>query len=139
MVKQCAENGIINLVISNSGPEHLNRALSSLGIAKYVQTAGQDLTGNKITSEHLSSILKEINLSWDECVTIQSTPAGIAAANSLSMRCIAVPGIHSRSDLGDSDLLVDSLEYLTPLNLEHTSRVFIPQPPLSVRKWVLGT
>jgi HAD superfamily hydrolase (TIGR01509 family) len=45
----------------------------------------------------------------DECVVIEDAPAGLAAAKSAGMRAIGVTTTRPAVDLGDADLVVDSL------------------------------
>jgi beta-phosphoglucomutase-like phosphatase (HAD superfamily) len=80
--------------------------------------------------------VKKFHLAAEECVTVQSTPEEITAANRLQLRCIAVSGRHTRKELMNSDLIVDSLTNLTPVNLEHLTEAYLPEPALNRRKYL---
>jgi HAD superfamily hydrolase (TIGR01509 family) len=56
-------------------------------------------------------------LSAADCVAIEDSPRGIAAAHAAGMRCIAVATSHERSVLGAADAIIEHLSQLRPEDL----------------------
>jgi len=54
-----------------------------------------------------------LGIALKQCVVVEDAIAGVAAAKSAGMKCIAVSTTHPRSSLSAADIVVDSLDELT--------------------------
>jgi beta-phosphoglucomutase-like phosphatase (HAD superfamily) len=54
----------------------------------------------------------------EDCIVIEDAVAGVAACKCDGMKCIAVTNTNTRESLGKADLVVDSLEEVSPTGLK---------------------
>ncbi|MBW1771320.1 MAG: HAD family phosphatase, partial [Deltaproteobacteria bacterium] len=75
---------------------------------------GSELKYGKPDPEVFVKTINKIGLPPEKCIVIEDAPAGVTAAKAAGCGVIAVTGTLSREQLGDADLIVDSLRELTP-------------------------
>jgi beta-phosphoglucomutase len=70
-----------------------------------------DPEGYVIALDRMNNIvdLDLLPVNPSECLVIEDSPAGIAAARALGMRCVAVASSVPRSDLVEADMVVDEI------------------------------
>ena len=90
--------------------------LSELGIldAFDVIVAGEDVSVGKPAPDVFLVAARKLELSPDRCVVVEDAVPGVAAANAANIPVIAVTTSNPRYRLQHADLVVDSLEELTP-------------------------
>ena len=84
--------------------------------------------GLQMTEEVFVKTINKIGLPPEKCIVIEDAPAGVKAAKAAGCDVIAVTGSVSREQLGEADLIVDSLRDLNPAKCRElmglTSRKF---------------
>jgi beta-phosphoglucomutase-like phosphatase (HAD superfamily) len=61
---------------------------------------------------------KKLNVPPGDCVVMEDAIAGVAGARRAGTKCVGVTNSHTREDLKDADLIVDSLEKIGVGDLE---------------------
>ena len=105
------------IAIGSSAPrENVEVLLDKLPASKYVtaSTSGSELKYGKPDPEVFVKTINKIGLPPEKCIVIEDAPAGVTAAKAAGCGVIAVTGTLSREQLGEADLIVDSLRELTP-------------------------
>ncbi len=80
----------------------------------------KEIVGDEMVSQrkpHPETYLKAaeaIGFDPSECVAIEDSPTGVASAKAAGLTCVAVTYVHPKEDLQEADLIVDSLEEVTP-------------------------
>jgi beta-phosphoglucomutase family hydrolase len=116
--------GVLNLMLSlraagwtmavaSSTPiQNLELILGSLEIASLFDTlvADKDVTRGKPDPEGFLLAAQRLGAPPGSCVVIEDAVAGVTAAKSAGMKCIAVTNTHPVDRLREADMVVDSLE-----------------------------
>lgn len=84
----------------------------------HVTLSGRDVGLGKLHPEGYLRAAERLQVEPSSCVAIEDAPAGVEAAKRAGMRSIAVTGTHPREKLEGADLIVDSLEQVSPLVIE---------------------
>ncbi len=71
---------------------------------------GDDVTKKKPDPEIYLITAERLGVPPNECVVVEDAPAGVAAAKSAGMACVAVTSSVDREKLREADLVVDSLD-----------------------------
>jgi HAD superfamily hydrolase (TIGR01509 family) len=80
--------------------------------------AAEDVAAGKPAPDPFLRALERLNrrlprpLASGECVVVEDSPAGIAAARAAGMRCIAVTTSHGRAALAAADAVLDGVAHL---------------------------
>ncbi len=74
-----------------------------------VVVTGDDVTHKKPHPEIYLVTAEKLGLPPERCVVLEDAPAGVEAARSAGMHCIAVPSSVDAAQLAAADLVVDSL------------------------------
>jgi HAD superfamily hydrolase (TIGR01509 family) len=98
-------------VVTSTPRQNLDLVLAELRLADAFQAlvAEEDASRGKPDPEGFLAAARRLGVDPDRCVVIEDAPAGLAAAKAASMRAIGVTTTHPAADLGDADLVVDSL------------------------------
>lgn len=105
------------IAIGSSAPrENVQVLMDKMPASKYVtaSTSGSELKYGKPDPEVFVKTISKIELPPEQCIVIEDAPAGVTAARAAGCGVIAVTGTVSREQLGEADLVVDSLRELTP-------------------------
>ena len=106
--------------LASSAPiENVELILSSLGIDKYfdcIVTAG-DVRKGKPDPEGFLIAAYRLGVEPSQCLVIEDATAGVEAAKTAGMKCLAVTNTHPRETLAGADLTIDSLEKINSENL----------------------
>jgi beta-phosphoglucomutase family hydrolase len=105
------------LAVGSSGPrENIDAILSALGLAGHFPTivSAWDVQLGKPHPEVFLKAADRIAVEPGRCCVFEDVPAGIRAAKAAGMKCIAVTTTHPAASLAEADVVVDTLEGITP-------------------------
>lgn len=136
--------GRIKMALATMGPRKvIDRLLSEKRVEKYfdVVVTADEVSKPKPDPEVFLASATKLNLSPEECITIEDSMFGVKAAKAARMKCIAVPsGAYTEEELQNEkpDLLVDSLVEINKI-LDFIFKTHVHQTdPSSSRKTCLG-
>lgn len=105
------------LAVGSSGPrENIELILEALGIARHfgAVVSGWDVSRGKPDPEVFLKAAARIGVEPACCVVIEDVPAGVQAARSAGMKCIAVTTTRPAHELQSADRVVESLADVSP-------------------------
>ncbi len=110
---------------SSAPPENIRLVLDSLEINGFFQAIvyGREVTEGKPSPQVYLLAAKKLGVEPEHCVVIEDALAGVAGAKRAGMHCIAVTNTHSRENLSQADLVVDTLEEVTVKDIEELIEV----------------
>jgi beta-phosphoglucomutase family hydrolase len=111
----------VKMAIASSTPiENIRLIVGSLGIEKYFRAivTGHDVTEGKPSPQVFLLAAQRLGVDPKNCIVFEDAVAGVKAAKSAGMHCVAITSSHPREKLTQADLIVDSLEELTVKELE---------------------
>ncbi|HEX7475923.1 MAG TPA: HAD family phosphatase [Dehalococcoidales bacterium] len=108
------ENGIRAAIGSSAPLENIQAVLSGLGIGDYFQALvyGLEVQEGKPSPQVFQLAARKLGARPGNCIVIEDAIAGVKAAKSAGMHCIAVTNTHPAASLAEADLVVDSLELI---------------------------
>jgi len=114
------EQQVPKAIVTSTPRENLDMIVDSLGVRARFQAlvAEEDAAKGKPDPEGFLVAAARVGVEPVRCVVIEDAPAGLRAAKAGGMRAIGVTTTHPAADLGDADLVVESLA-------EETVRRFI--------------
>jgi beta-phosphoglucomutase family hydrolase len=112
LLRSLKAGGIKSAIASSAVPDNIELILGGLGIEDYFQTVvhGMEVKEGKPSPEIFQLAAKRLKVKPGNCVVMEDAIAGVAAARSAGMKCVAVTNSHPGEELKDADLVVDSLE-----------------------------
>lgn len=98
-------------IITSTPRANLDMIVDSLGIRARFQAlvAEEDAAKGKPDPEGFLVAAARVGVEPARCVVIEDAPAGLRAAKAGGMRAVGVTTTHPAADLGDADLVVESL------------------------------
>lgn len=98
-------------VCSATDKKNLELIMEKAGLTGIVDLylGKQDLEENKPAPDIYLKAAELLDVSPDECLVIEDSPPGITAAKSAGMFCIALTATYPRDELGNADLIVESI------------------------------
>ena len=84
---------------------------------------GREVAEGKPSPQIFSLAAKKLEADPKNCVVIEDSVAGVAAAKRAGMKCVAVTNSHPRDSLKEADLIIDTLEAVSVSDL---ARLFHP-------------
>jgi beta-phosphoglucomutase family hydrolase len=120
LIKALAEGGFKQALGSSAPIENIRLIIKSIGIADAFQAiaSGDEVTEGKPGPQGFLLAARKLAVEPRFCVVIEDAVAGVTAAKRAGMRCLAVTNTHPRESLAEADLVVDTLEEVTPSVLE---------------------
>lgn len=105
------EQQVPKAIVTSTPRENLDMIVDSLGIRARFQAlvAEEDAAKGKPDPEGFLVAAARVGVEATRCVVIEDAPAGLRAAKAGGMRAIGVTTTHPAADLGDTDLVVESL------------------------------
>lgn len=105
---------------SSSKMETINLIVKTLDLTKFFQTltSGDEVSQGKPAPDIFLLAAKRLGAAPNECLVIEDTDAGVKAAKSANMFCVAIPcqaTIHQKHE--NADLKLDSMQNLELENL----------------------
>ncbi|WP_086929740.1 HAD family hydrolase [Agarilytica rhodophyticola] len=111
-IEQCHKLGLRLAVATGAPRTTVQKSISKrdfFPLFSCVATS-DDVVHNKPAADVYLLALSSLMLKADECIAIEDSPTGIAAAKAAKLRCIAVQNHYSRQqDLSAADYIVDDL------------------------------
>lgn len=114
------EHGVRMAIASSTPIENVRLIVGSLSIEKYFQAVitDRDVTEGKPSPQVFLLAAERLGAEPKNCVVFEDAVAGVKAAKSAGMYCVAITSTHPREKLKQADLIVDTLEELTVKELE---------------------
>jgi beta-phosphoglucomutase family hydrolase len=115
LIKSLKKQGFSMAIASSAPTENIELVTGTLGIAGCFQAlvTGHDVTEGKPNPRVFLVAAQRLGVEPESCVVIEDAVAGVTAAKSAGMYCLAVTNTHSRQKLAEADLIVDTLETVT--------------------------
>jgi beta-phosphoglucomutase len=119
LLKILQENGISAAVASSAPLENVRLILDYLNIAGFFQAIvyGREVSEGKPSPEIFLRAAQKLGAKSENCIVIEDSIAGVTAAKSAGMFCIAVTNTHPAAKLSQADLIVDTLEKVTLVDI----------------------
>lgn len=120
LLKALDEGGISMAIASSTTIENIHLIVGSLGIADYFKAVitGHDVTEGKPSPQVFLLAAQRLGAEPKNCIVVEDAVAGVKAAKSAGMYCVAVSNSHPQEKLNEADLIVASLEMVTVKDLE---------------------
>jgi len=120
LLKALDEGGIRMAIASSTTIENIHLIVGSLGIADYFKAVvtGHDVTEGKPSPQVFLLAAQRLGAEPKKCIVVEDAVAGVKAAKSAGMYCVAVSNSHPQEKLNEADLIVASLEMVTVKDLE---------------------
>jgi beta-phosphoglucomutase len=111
--------GFLQAVASSAPPENIDALVDELKIRAYFGAliSGFDLPGKPDPAVFLKAA-RELQVPAERCLVIEDAVAGVRAAVSAGMKCVAVTTTNPADLLSDADIVVDHLKALKPEAIE---------------------
>ncbi len=105
------EQAVPKAIVTSAPRANLDMIVETLGIGRHFQAlvAEDDAARGKPDPEGFLVAASRAGIEPARCVVIEDAPAGLQAAKAGGMRAIGVTTTHPAPDLGDADLVVESL------------------------------
>jgi len=112
LIKSLNKNNIKTAIASSAVPENVEVIIRGLGIENCFQAIayGTEVAEGKPSPQIFQLAAKKLGARAGSCVVIEDAIAGVTAAKSAGMKCIAVTNSHPGKSLEKADLIVDTLE-----------------------------
>ena len=112
LIKLLGKNGIKTAIASSAPPENVDIIIKGLGIQDCFDAyaRGTEVAEGKPSPLVFLLAAEKLGVEPAKCLVIEDAIAGVAAAKSAGMKCIAVTNSHPRDKLKQADLVVDTLE-----------------------------
>ena len=110
------------IALASSAPmENIDFITRSLGINSIFQSiiTGHEVPRGKPSPDVFLLAAQRLGVKPANCIVIEDAVAGITAAKTAGMFCLAVTNTHPRASLSEADLIVDSLATIDVLDLEN--------------------
>ena len=114
-----------NMALASSAPtENIQLITQTLGINDCFHSivTGHEVAEGKPSPQIFLRAAKKLGVKPENCIVIEDSLAGVAAAKRARMYCLAVTNTHPRSSLSEADLIVDSLETVSVADVENLLR-----------------
>jgi beta-phosphoglucomutase family hydrolase len=111
LIKSLNKNHIKTAIASSAVAANIDVILRGLGIENVFQAIayGTEVAEGKPSPEIFQLAAQKLGVKPGNCVVIEDAIAGVAAAKSAGMKCVAVTNSHPGQSLKKADLIVDSL------------------------------
>ncbi|MFC1909565.1 beta-phosphoglucomutase family hydrolase [Chloroflexota bacterium] len=112
LMRLLADNGVKMAIASSAPPENIQLITHSLGIEDYFQAIvwGREVTEGKPSPQAFLLAASKLGIEPRNCLVLEDAVAGVTAAKSAGMKCLAVTNTHPKASLKEADLVVDKLE-----------------------------
>ena len=119
LIRALREHGVKMAIASSAPMENIQLIIRGLGIDDCFQAIvwGREVAEGKPSPEVFMLAARKLGVEPRDCIVIEDAVAGVAAAKSAAMKCLAVTNSHSRNSLQEADLIVDTLEAISVRHL----------------------
>jgi beta-phosphoglucomutase len=124
LLSQLHDRGIKMAIASSAVIENLRLIVGSLGIESYFEAiiTGREVTESKPSPQVFLLAAQRLGVEPANSIVFEDAVAGVKAAKSAGMHCVAITSTHSREKLAEADLIVDSLAEVSVKDLEKLVR-----------------
>jgi len=121
LIKSLKGYGFLQALASSAPAENIQLVLHGLDIESFFQAivSGREVKEGKPSPQCFLLAAKRLGVKPQNCIVIEDAVAGVAAAKSGGMRCIAVTNTHPKANLSKADLIVDTLETIMVGDLDN--------------------
>jgi len=111
----------VQALASSAPVENIQLVLHGLGIDSFFQAivSGREVKEGKPSPQGFLLAAKRLGVKPQNCIVIEDAIAGVTAAKRGGMHCIAVTNTHSKANLKEADLIVDTLETIMASDLDN--------------------
>ena len=126
LIKSLEQHGIKTAIASSAPPENVDIIIRGLGIEGCFQAfaRGTEVAEGKPSPLVFLLAAEKLGVEPGNCVVIEDAVAGVAAAKSAGMKCVAVTNSHPVGKLKKADLVVDTLE---AVGVSDLAKLFRPE------------
>ncbi len=119
LLKSLREHGFKTALASSAPIENIRMITRDIGVNNcfHVIVTGRDVAEGKPSPQGFLLAARKLGVDTGRCIVIEDAVAGVTAAKSGGMLCIAVTNTHPRENLMEADLIVESLEEVTVADL----------------------
>ncbi len=120
LITSLEEQGF-KLALASSAPvENIQLLSAGLGIENCFQAiiSDKDVTEGKPSPQGFLLAAQRLGVEPKNCIVIEDSVAGVAAAKRADMHCLAITNTHPRPSLREADLIVDTLEGVSINDIE---------------------
>lgn len=120
LIKSIYRHHISQAIASSAVPENIAIILGGLGIIGCFQAIvhGMEAKEGKPSPQVFVLAAEKLKVKPARCLVIEDAIAGVAAARSAGMKCLAVTNSHPQEKLKDADLIIESLEKVSVTDLQ---------------------
>lgn len=106
------EHGGRMAIASSTTIENIRLIIGGMGIENCFKAVvtGHDVTEGKPSPQVFLLAARRLGVEPKNCIVVEDAVAGVVAAKSAGMYCVAVTNTHPREKLKEADLIVDTLE-----------------------------
>lgn len=104
-------------IVTSSRPEHFDTIHQSTGLLRYFDFVVTSLhyTHYKPHPEPYLVGLERTGCSRDECIVVEDSPRGLAAANTAGLRCLVIPTeLSQEDDFSGAYMVLNTITDVTP-------------------------
>jgi len=115
LIKSLVAKGVKMAIASSAPMENIQLITGSLGLADCFQAVvwGGEVTEGKPSPQGFLLAAEKLGVEPGNCLVIEDAVAGVAAAKSAGMKCLAVTNSHPAERLSKADLVVNALSEVT--------------------------
>lgn len=108
--------GFCQALASSAPVINIRLILKTTGIGRFLDAvvSGDEVTAGKPDPEIFLEASRRLAVPAEKCVVVEDAIPGIQAARAAGMRCVAVTNSHPAAELRGADIIIDSLEELSP-------------------------
>jgi len=112
LLQLLSNNDIKMALVSSTPPRNIDSVLERLEIKGLFQTiiSGADVTKGKPDPECFLLAASRLGVEPENCIVIEDSTAGVDAAKSAGMKCIAITNTRPGTRLKKADLVIDTLK-----------------------------
>ncbi len=123
LIKLLNKNGVKMAIASSAPVENIQLIARGLGIDSYFQAIvwGREVMEGKPSPQGFLLAAQKLGIEPGNCIVIEDAVAGVAAAKSAGMKCLAVTTTHPKEKLKEADLILDTLE---EVDLDYLEKLF---------------
>ncbi|MFC1970590.1 HAD family hydrolase [Chloroflexota bacterium] len=125
LIRSLGKHGIKAAIGSSAPPENIQLILRRLAIDNCFQAIvwGREVAEGKPSPQVFLLAAKKLGVEPLGCVVIEDAIAGVAAAKTAGMKCIAVTNSHPKNSLKEADFIVATLE---TVSISDLANLFLP-------------
>ncbi len=119
LLSSLAKGGFKMAIVSSAPRENIELVIDTLDMGQNfaLLISEKDVVRGKPNPDGYLLAAKRLGVRPANCLVIEDAVAGVTAARRAGMHCLAVTSSHPRDSLSGADLVVDSLEEITPADI----------------------